>query len=43
MLMRMFLVEIVVRWEGAFQLGMFMLGLFGVDENVFGGTLGCLW
>ena len=26
--------------NGAFQLGMFLLGLFGGGENIFGGTLG---
>ena len=49
--MKMLVVEIVVRWER--KLGMFMLVLFGVDENVFIGNrgkvgkglfnLGCLW
>ena len=34
------LVEIVVRWERGFFTWMFMLELFGVDENAFGGTLG---
>ena len=33
-------VELLVRWKGAFHLGMFLLGLFGVGENIFGGTLG---
>ena len=30
----------MVRWKGAFQLGMFILGLFCVDVNVVGGNRG---
>ena len=30
----------MVRWKGAFQLGMFILGLFCVDENVVDGNRG---
>ena len=33
-------VELLVRWKGAFQLGMFILGLFCVDVNVVGGNRG---
>ena len=29
-------VELLVRWKGAFQLGMFLLGLFGVVDDVSG-------
>ena len=29
-------VELLVRWKGAFQLGMFLLGLFGVGDDVSG-------
>ena len=33
-------VELLVRWKGAFQLGVFILGLFCVDVNVVGGNRG---
>ena len=33
-------VELLVRWKGAFQLGMLILGLFCVDVNVVGGNRG---
>ena len=29
-------VELLVRWKGAFQLRMFLLGLFGVGDDVSG-------
>ena len=33
-------VELLVRWKGDFQLGVFILGLFCVDVNVVGGNCG---
>ena len=33
-------VELLVRWKGAFQLGMFILGLFCVDVYDVGGSRG---